>query len=82
MLIAVFNQFSGINAISIYSTTLFANLGVSATTGSIVVGVSQVLGCLLGGALLPFGFGYKTLMVTAEIVMGVLLLLTAIFAEK
>lgn len=40
MAIAVFNQFSGVNAITIYSTTLFQNLGVSATVGSVVVGVS------------------------------------------
>jgi len=40
MAIGVFNQFSGCNAITIYSTTLFNNLGVSATVGSVVVGVS------------------------------------------
>lgn len=81
-LIAIFNQFSGCNAVTIYSTTLFLKLDVSATVGSIIVGVSQVIGCLLGGVLMRCGFGYKTLMVAAELVMGTLLFLTAFFAKN
>ena len=58
--IALFNQLSGVNLISIYSTQLFTDLSeqseegsfsISPGTGSALVGVFQFVGCLVAPLL-------------------------------
>ena len=45
--LAFFNQGSGVNCITIYSSDLFDDLHISPTIGSAMVGVFQLIGCLL-----------------------------------
>ena len=47
MALAFFNQFSGVNCITIYSNTLFENLNINPTAGSAMVGIFQLIGCLV-----------------------------------
>jgi hypothetical protein len=65
ILVAFFNQFSGVNAISIYSTKLFTGLNISTKVGSIIVGVSQFFGAIAGGSVAGCGFGYRGMMIAA-----------------
>ena len=86
MAIAFFNQMSGVNLISIYSTTLFENLqedaadgGFSITpgTGTALVGVSQFIGCLVA-PLLGKCFGLKPIFVGGQFAMAISQLAVAI----
>ena len=47
MALAFFNQFSGVNCITIYSATLFENLDIDPITGTAMVGIFQLVGCLI-----------------------------------
>ena len=74
----MFNQFSGVNMISIYSTTLFEQMSentsgdgfsISPGTGSALVGICQFLGCLLA-PLLGKIMGMKPIFVWGQFLMG------------
>jgi len=78
MSIAFFNQMSGVNLISIYSTKLFQDLSdgasdggfsISPGTGSALVGVFQFVGCLIA-PLLGRCMGLKTIFVFGQFLMG------------
>lgn len=86
MAIAVFNQMSGVNLISIYSTKLFTDISsggdgsgfsISPGTGSALVGVFQFVGCLIA-PLLGRCMGMKTIFVAGQFVMGLSQLAVAI----
>jgi hypothetical protein len=70
-----------VTGINIYSTKLFEDVNVPATIGSIIVGFSQLIGCLIGGILINAGAGYRTMMVYGQYLMGLLLLLVGYFAQ-
>jgi hypothetical protein len=78
--LALFNQLTGINAIAIYSTHLFNSLDIPSSIGSIIVGVSQFLGVVVGGILVKIGMGFKLMTIVAHITIGLLLLGTSIFS--
>ena len=65
MLSAVFNQACGVNAVNIYSTTLFKQIGVSVELGSIIVGVSQFIGVIGGGLFMKCGLGFRKMYIIA-----------------
>ena len=70
--IAFFNQMTGVNLISIYSTDLFKSFpegGITPTTGSALVGVAQFVGCLIA-PLLGLCMGMKPIFVGGQVAMG------------
>lgn len=58
-LMAFFNQMSGVNAITIYSTKIFDDVKISSTVGGLITGISQFLGCIAGGFLLRYDIGIR-----------------------
>ena len=76
----MFNQLTGINAITIYSTHLFNNLHIPSSIGSIIVGVSQFVGVIVGGILVKIGMGFKLMLILAHISIGILLVGVAFFS--
>lgn len=64
-LMAFFNQFSGVNAVTIYSTKIFAEVNISTTLGGLITGISQFLGVIAGGFLMKFNLGFRSLMIIA-----------------
>jgi hypothetical protein len=79
MAMAIFNQFTGINAVNIYSTNLFEKMGISTTIGSIIVGVSQLFGVFIGAFVMRCGVGFRPLTIISALLLGTLLLLIGIF---
>jgi hypothetical protein len=51
-----------VNAVNLYSTVLFKDIGVSAGHGSALVGVSQVAGVLVGSQVLK-SLKYRTIFI-------------------
>lgn len=73
-------QFTGVNAISWYSTTILANMqgSISPKFGTVLIGLATFSGAL--GAMFPAKyFGRKTLVFSGHCVMGVILILVGVF---
>ena len=77
MTLAFFNQFSGVNCITIYSSTLFENLKIDPTTGSAMVGIFQLLGCVIATQLNKV-LGMRPIFIGGEFIMSVSHLIVAI----
>ena len=75
MLLAFFNQFTGINAILYYINDIFAGAGFGGVPGdlqAVAVGVANLLATLVGMTFID-RLGRKTLLVTGALVMSVAL---------
>jgi hypothetical protein len=73
-------QFTGVNAISWYSSTILANMKgtISPKFGTVLIGLATFTGAL--GAMFPARyFGRKTLVFSGHCVMGVILILVGVF---
>jgi hypothetical protein len=77
---AFFNQFCGVNAVTIYSTKIFKALHISPTVGSIITGVSQFLGVIAGAFIIKLPIGLRPFMIFAQFSMATLTLLVGIFS--
>ena len=88
MTIAFFNQFSGINLIGIYSTSILGQLQegffkqptINPIIGSACVGVAQLVGCLIAPVLLRV-MGMRSIFIGGQTMMG-LSLLSVKFSSK
>jgi len=77
MALAFFNQFSGVNCITIYSSDLFENLKMNPITGSALVGIFQLVGCLIATQLNKV-LGMRAIFIGGEFIMSVSHLIVAI----
>ena len=75
--LAFFNQFSGVNCITIYSTDLFDSLKINSQVGSALVGIFQLLGCLLATQLNKF-IGFRVIFTVGMSIMSASHLIVAI----
>jgi hypothetical protein len=83
MAIAFFNQFSGVNFIGIYSNDIFTDMqktgsSITPSVGSAYLGIAQFVGCCIA-PFVGMVLGLKKVFVVGQLVMGVCLLLVAIF---
>jgi MFS transporter, SP family, galactose:H+ symporter len=67
--LSFFQQFSGINAVIFYSSTIFQKVGWQPRTGTAIVGVVNLVACLISLGLLSC-FGRRTLLWTVSFMMG------------
>ena len=81
MALAFFNQFSGVNCITIYSSDLFDQIGISPTIGSALVGIFQLIGCLVATQLSKY-LNMRTIFIAGEFIMSVSHLVVAISVKK
>ncbi|TPG20410.1 MFS transporter [Sphingomonas koreensis] len=75
MLLAFFNQFTGINAILYYLNDIFAAAGFGNVSGdlqAVVVGLANLLATLVGMTFID-RLGRKTLLVTGSLIMSIAL---------
>ncbi|XP_065074991.1 facilitated trehalose transporter Tret1-2 homolog [Ochlerotatus camptorhynchus] len=77
-----FHQFSGINAIIFYTTTIFtdANTGLEATDATIIVGVIQVVATLLATFIVDKS-GRRILLIISGFFMAVSTILLAVYFQ-
>ena len=76
--ICLINQLSGQNAVNIYSTTMFEDMGISVSLGNIIVGGSNLLGVVIGIFVMKIGIGYRSAFIIGQFSEGFLLMLIAI----
>lgn len=77
--LAIFSQLTGINVIMFYSNILFKGLSLSNTMITALIGIVNFITPIFG-LLFLMCFGRKTLMLTFNIGMTIVLLLLALFA--
>lgn len=77
--LAIFSQLTGINVIMFYSNILFKGLSMSNTSITALIGIVNFITPIIG-LLFLMCFGRKTLMLTFNIGMTIVLLLLALFA--
>ena len=78
LLVAIFQQLTGINTIFMYSNTVFKGLGLQQTVITVMMGSVNMLASIVGFFLL-FYYGRRTLLLGGSIVMTLCLLLLALF---
>jgi Na+/melibiose symporter-like transporter len=73
ILSAMINQFSGINAINIYSTTILSGIpGLSLTLGVYLLSGANVVGALMG-PLVQSCFSIRVMLIAGQVVMALFL---------
>ena len=84
MILAFINQTTGINAINIYSTTIYQNIqdesggdgGISPRLGSVLNGVAQVFGAVTSPFIAYFSF--RTIFNGGLLIMGIVMSVVAV----
>jgi len=84
IMVALFNQLTGINAVSLYSTTIFEQIqessesgGFSPIFGTSLVGISMFVGCLLG-PLVQALLKIRAIFIVGQVLMGLCLLIVGV----
>ena len=82
-IIASVQQFSGINAVIFYSSSIFQNLGISISLARFItffLGISNVIACICTIPLLKC-MGRKPSLVSGQLLLGIDLLITGLLSQ-
>lgn len=80
LFLGIFQQTTGMNIIFLYSNTVFNGLGLSATIVTVMMGVFNFIGSVVGFFLL-FYFGRRSLLLVGHVTQAASLLLLGLFIQ-